>query len=760
MPNQKPNLFHQPQMISTLEFMGTPGQFFYIPAYQRDFSWSDENFNRFFEDVTWGVARLLEEGEDVITFIGSLLSLHDCHFRAIQPIYRPDVPKGTLTVIDGQQRLTVLTLVTALLHNTIQVAGKRSTGSQWLDDKRVECVSELERLLEEKMPVGEYPFFPRVIRAFDDRWAKSDDKRLYTSPLAHFTSSYCEFFRDSANAGKVYKHKSLPCNDENKRKNHKHFLRAVKRIDQLVQSVYKGNMSEFPEIKSIMTNQAVLSSLFNVEELPEGAFDSNNEKQAQVARVIVFASYVMHKIWFVSLTAMDENYAFDIFEALNTTGQVLTAYETFKPEIIRAEGVDKFEGSKSAEHTNKIGGYLDSLDKKNQKSKITGELLISFALAEDATILPKALREQRKYLRESYGQLKSISTCSDRHDFTRHLMHAAEVMQIWNREGSAKINELFRIDDSLKQEMETARFCLDFLKGSNHHIVRALIIRFYEAARLADGGQRQERIADLFSVVKALAAFYAIWRGSRESTDGIDRRHRTLMRIHYSRNMPADNLSVENVKRELVSLLKQGGNSGREILSKDVWVKYATTVPIYSTSRHITRFLLLVAAHNTLPKEDGLLEEARDGAVHPLITEDAWGKDDYATVEHIIPQNEHSTVGCEKGDLDRLGNLTLIPLKSNSMLSDRPWEEKKAIFRALSAETTAELESAKKADHFPAAHRGSKHLISERHLPMTRAVSKSLCDYPTFLKHTEDRANNLAELAWKRLAVEWLGFKE
>ena len=764
MPTQ---IFNQPQMFNALEFMGTPGQFFYVPAYQRDFSWTEENLKRFFEDVQLGATRLLREEGEIITFIGTMLCLHDAKFRAIHPIVRPDVPRGTYTVIDGQQRLTMLTLASVSLHNALRVAGKRGGMSQWLDEKRVECMSQLVRMIEEEMPVGECPFFPRVIRAFEDKWAKSN-QRLYTSPLAHFTSSYCEFCRANPGAGKNYKHKPLSFSDENRGKKHAEFLRAVNRVEQLVQRVIVGKDKNFPDIGEIMVNQPALSSLFNVETLPQDAFVPGNEKHAHVARAIVFASYVLHKIQFVSLVALDENYAFDIFEALNTTGQVLTAYETFRPEVIRAEGIEKFENSESQKHTDCVGGYLDSLEKKNQKIKTTGELLISFALAENGATLPKALREQRKYLREAYSPLKPLSESPERREFTRHLMHAAEVMQIWNREGSAKISGLFQVDESLKQEADAARFCLDFLAASNHHIVRALVTRFHEAARLADEGRVREKIADLFSAVKALAAFYAIWRGSRENTDGIDGRHRKLMRDHFSRmTLTPDGkhvlrdveLSAEDVKRALVSLLKEdGGNSDRKIRSRGDWVKHAAVVPIYSTpAPPIARFLLLVAAHNARPMENGLLESARDGA-RPLIAEDAWRKEDYASVEHVIPQSENSNLGCEKGDLLRLGNLTLIPNKANSILGNRRWEQKKAIFRALSAETEPELQKAINAPHFPPDHRESEYL-RVRYLPMTRAVSLSLCEYRAFLaEHVQKRGENLAELAWQRLAVDWLGF--
>ena len=65
------------------------------------------------------------------------------------------------------------------------------------------------------------------------------------------------------------------------------------------------------------------------------------------------------------------------------------------------------------------------------------------------------------------------------------------------------------------------------------------------------------------------------------------------------------------------------------------------------------------------------------------------------TIEHIAPQKPeqnswHNSL-YERPDLvNYLGNLTLLPDSKNSSVSNRPWEEKKAIFYILSAPTPEE----------------------------------------------------------------------
>ena len=54
----------------------------------------------------------------------------------------------------------------------------------------------------------------------------------------------------------------------------------------------------------------------------------------------------MHKVG-VTVVSAPGAYAFDMFESLNTTGEPLTVFETFRPKVIQAEGLDKYENSDS-----------------------------------------------------------------------------------------------------------------------------------------------------------------------------------------------------------------------------------------------------------------------------------------------------------------------------------------------------------------------------------------------------------------------------
>ena len=54
-------------------------------------------------------------------------------------------------------------------------------------------------------------------------------------------------------------------------------------------------------------------------------------------RLLLLASYLIRSVVLTVVEAPNEDIAFDIFDALNTTGEPLTALETLKPHIVRFE---------------------------------------------------------------------------------------------------------------------------------------------------------------------------------------------------------------------------------------------------------------------------------------------------------------------------------------------------------------------------------------------------------------------------------------
>lgn len=141
------------------EVAGLLGRGYYvIPRFQRPFAWDNENIDDFLEDV---VAR---EGDDY--FIGSMVVYED--------------GKTTYAVVDGQQRLTTITLMLCALRDAFDELDDTDSaqGLQGLIERQ-DLRAKLRFVLQ--TPSG-YPYFQDVIQRYGDAKGKHevgpDERRL------------------------------------------------------------------------------------------------------------------------------------------------------------------------------------------------------------------------------------------------------------------------------------------------------------------------------------------------------------------------------------------------------------------------------------------------------------------------------------------------------------------------------------------------------------------------------------------------------
>ncbi|WP_252858232.1 DUF262 domain-containing protein [Photobacterium angustum] len=92
---------------------------FYMPAYQRPYSWEETHIKDLFSDCE-NVFRNLLESPDAIIFLGSILSVDDSAATTIFPIAKRQTPTHIKLVIDGQQRLSTLMLILLCLNERLR----------------------------------------------------------------------------------------------------------------------------------------------------------------------------------------------------------------------------------------------------------------------------------------------------------------------------------------------------------------------------------------------------------------------------------------------------------------------------------------------------------------------------------------------------------------------------------------------------------------------------------------------------------------
>jgi hypothetical protein len=743
---------------SVQNLFGVPGQCFYIPAYQRPYSWSREHIGRLFEDLSHGVDEL-RGSTDAISFLGTVITIHDTTYATVEPKVQGQLPARVMTVVDGQQRLTTLLILFVLLHNEITVRhaktfGKNKEGEweneedKWLAQQSVKTSRDLARMLEDERGIGDCPWYPRMTRAYDDRWSQDSSLAKYESPIAELLDAYGKHQREWP--GKKYKH-----HGDGAITTRLHLLRNS--LNSGVAGSGDKGEGPFPSTAELIETDSLGHQLFQggVPDRVEKRLTQDEVDFTELFRILVFARFALERVAVTLVVVKSEEYAFDMFEALNTTGEPLTAFETFKPKVIRAEGHSKYEHSDSYESMETIEGYLGKFTTAQQSQRETAALLIAFAAAEEGEKLPRALRQQRKWLMSSYDKLADLD---EQRAFVRHLSKTAQVIdRAWKPESG--VPDLYPLG-TLSTE---ARLCIDVLRDANHNVILAPLTRFYALACSGDLD-----IDEVQGALKAMTGFFGLWRGAFGSTNRIDGVYRTLMAsgqadanvAAFARNPKdggSDVPSSDALQRYMVHTLQQAG-----IGTKRAWVNRASEIPVYDHNRPLARLLLLAATHDTIPDKSapGLVKKGNKGVL-PLLTYETWTNDQMVSLEHVAPQTATEKWDSELYEpaetIHRLGNLLLVPTDVNASLSNEPWEVKRACYRVISAASPDEAEAARK-EAKDAGVKLTKMIASgedqDEYRPLAAGIAA--CEGTWDPEMVKRRSQRLAEIAWDRLAP-WVG---
>lgn len=757
---------------STSGFLIAAGQGCYLPAYQRPYSWDRDNAERLFEDAIHGM-NMLPNRKDTITFLGTIIAINDTKHRTIKPIYKSEVASKVMTIIDGQQRLCTFAMINVALHDHIRRSANRFKNKQephlsWLYDQSQRLLPELLETLVLDMRTGEdsYRFYPRIIRAYDDAWSRKKVQAKYTSPIARLIWEY--FGHQESNSTRVFRYNPKD-ETENTLAQHKSVTDMYQFVQRRVVQITDRDAEnvDFPSVISIINSKDFVDAIWGFE-LPEEiqSYITNESDDAlygsvcQLFRMIVIAQYMNLRMAFTVVTTESEDDAFDMFEALNTTGEPLTAFETFKPRVIETEELEHYEQSASHDWIARIEEYLERFRKAEQKQKATSEMLVPFALSETGEKLQKRLNDQRRYLRDQYDGLQSLN---QKRDFVQRLSDIAYFMlHAWDVErGNAPTFYPLAFSDN------DALVGFEALRSINHHITVAAISRFYGRALHSDDSTRAKRTDEFIDAIKATVAFSVLWRGAFGGTENIDSHYRDIMR----QGVPKEKInplacrpktgtgavSISNYKKALRHYLASKG----KISGKADWVKSATKTPIYRHSKDVARLILFCASDDTVPDKSapGLIKRGRSG-IAPMMNLERWHNESYFTVEHIAPQNAVTGWDTEIYDdpdtVHRLGNLLLLPQDENAFAGNRPWPHKRLLYKLLSATDGTEFSTAKKECEKAGlnfSNKAEEILEKSSYLGMCKSVAALTGEWKT--NFIQKRSERIAELAWNRLAP-WL----
>lgn len=682
---------------SVFEYYQRPGVGFYIPLYQREYSWDTDNIEQLLEDISKGVENLIENDENEIRFLGTIITVTETDKNKVQPQDTKALPPSIEKIIDGQQRLSTISILAALLYRHVETIRERLVKSiKKLDGEDKEDienqVNEISQFWKDKLKDifsvdlkrGTPPVKPKIIRGSIDKWVMTEaSNESYKSSVSYYLFQFIEhFFRNgevpkfdrSTNAGKNL-----------------HAANAW-----IIRTVYDAHINDngFAPAKDIIENISE-ENIWQYERVnlraliePDNYGDKNSFAfvLSSFVQLLSVCHYLLDRCCFTVIQPVSENWAFDMFQSLNATGTPLTAIETFKPSVVyvvNSAGED-FKGSTEDKYFAKIEHAFEDLKSAAQKSKLTNDLLTSFAIPLEGIKLATHFSSQRKWLEKVYE--KRLATLPERQEFIKFFGNYCQFYhEIWldyRGENNQVIPAIIGSNDS-----EMVSLLLLFLKESNHKMAITVLGSFYND--VIEG--KADSISNFNNVVKTIAGFYILWRAAYPNA-GLD----DVYRLFFKGNPKTSSLphlwidertfNLKDVKEYFRKAIQEKG-----LNDKETWVEKAALYSKYDNSYSVSKFILYNTAHDTMPDPSdlGLMKVATPGTSDFMRLE-KWRSNDLQHVEHIAPKenagNKWNTSLYEQATecYQCVGNLTLLPSDVNISASNKGWKEKLIYYMHLS----------------------------------------------------------------------------
>jgi hypothetical protein len=734
------------QSQSLGELLNTPGQCFYIPAYQRPYSWSDPKIAYIFENICVGAKRLLASDSSV-AFLGTIITLHDTAYTTILPMLHGQVPTRVMTVIDGQQRLTTVMLILTVLHEQSVVAIKKLENKQgesveWLKAQLYNIEPSLKAMFCCDMNHGQSRYYPKIIRAFIDQWSRNTSEAKYFSPIGWILNSYIGHINSENSTRENSFNRSLqgaiPIHPEIPVETYEF---TVKRRDYIFKKLVKPSMSstddnsdqplEFPAVNEILESAIFQKTLFLNTEIPsivkEQILDSSEQKE--MLKLICLIQFVIQRVAFTNVTVTREDYAFDVFEALNTSGEPLTAFETFKPKVVEFAGLSHYRESPHYLNMVSIEKYLgDDVEKADK----TSELLISFASLFSGTKLSKKLSEQRSYMKEEFdrsGELKRlfIEGLKDTSTFYSNMWHSDKVWELPTTDG---------------------QFSARFLRDSNHSVV----IPFLCASKSVS-------IQELDKNIKFCTAFFILLRTKFLGTAGIDKLYRDLFSQDSSalslKNGGSTLEKLINARRTLMSELREKGFGEYNL---ETWKLLLRSNPLYR-EKSIVKFLMAIYMTKGVASDDrSLVMTSGRTQLNNFMDYNFFDSAIFKEIEHIAPVNSsnwEADIYTDTNTVNKIGNLTILPKIENIVASNHSWENKKALYQLFASRTVEEANVARAiVEGYGLRSTPTIDRIVENSTQLS--YLRPLINHLTWDQSAiQTRCDNIAEMTWPTL-WQWL----
>jgi hypothetical protein len=674
---------------------------FFVPLYQREYTWEEDNINQLFDDLLLGIRELADNNDNATTFLGTaiLTNLNEKKQTVVAGEDKAQ-PTAIMLVIDGQQRISTIALISiqlvVRLHSLINGLPNKGPYAA-LHHHCADLLETLTKLHTIRLGRGSAPpNKPKVIRALEDKWTYAGEDNSYGSPVAHYIASFIR----NQDIKKAFEAVD-PIAGARVRAN-------VALINQWLDRISDAHIADtelhgqFPVGASIVTDRMQEYVLgFKDKKVKAAVAKAEPNKNANdyfasaIYQTFLVAYYLLRRCGVNRLQPTNEEWGFDMFQALNATGTPLTAMETFLPQVMQAElnAGHVWAKTPSREFMDEISGLFEVTTTNEQKTQRTNELLGTFALCYEGERLGNKFSAQRRWMTGVYE--KRLSTIQQKRAFLGNLSRVSNFYyDAWYMEQPAVPYYVVGLEKHAQGEF--ASLLVQYLRDASSKLSAPILARFYSQA--LDGNASFDEFVE---AAKACAAFFTLWRSSN-STSGLDDTYRRYFTGGTSPvNVDAHNwkahstpVTSKKLKEYLSAVLEERG-----VREKEAWITASQRFLLFSELKTICRFVLFLAGNDRVPdaKKPGLTTAGKAG-VCPMLKLSRWMAKDHKTLEHVAPQTPPSAHSWDTkiytgGKVHQVGNLLLLPADINKFVDNKEWAVKFLHYAHVGGRTKEDIDA-------------------------------------------------------------------
>ena len=688
---------------SLLDFYSQSGRGFYIPYYQRNYSWDDENATKLIEDLFSSIKRTLTKPDNSI-FLGTVI-LHD--EKNVQTGVHSDTPNlltKVVNVVDGQQRITSIAMLACVvaeqIAQTVPKLKALAGSAAEFDALATELTDELPNIRRfysvEITKTGAQPALkPKIIRAGDvsanpvsDQWTLCGNiDRFYRSNTSNFLSKFIAGISIDA----------IPTDERVGS-----VLRVFReKIREEIQAADTGLASGLLSANgvtdgSLFSFMAYPPTWSNIDALPL------DEQSTYCGGMLLLAvcSFLKNSCHFVVIECLDLGLALDMFQSLNATGTPLTAFEVFKPQIVKAWGAGYSTAIKP--QVDRIEKVFETESNSSDKEELTDKVIVSSALIFNGMERSRRFSEERDWLTDTLeGSLSAGVPTQKSIDFVTSIAdHAEYFVTFVKPRRSPKNANTFGLCNHLitmgltQQQADRAGLCVFYLKDAGHQFAHAVLSVFYSKLlrSQSNAASRTTAAAEFVAVCEATAAFFTLYMGAQQGRFP-DSDYRALFQS------TAGNISVASgTANQTSTFVKAAFRQALEnqkiyhatsaVTARQIWVDLAKENPWYSR-KAVCRFALLASAHDAAPDiaagNEGMFTNGMPNSAD-LLNCRVWHSSSYEVIEHVATRDQPSSIKFPThfdttiypgnySIVDKIGNLTLLSGPVNSSIYSE-WPDK------------------------------------------------------------------------------------